>query len=64
MINERQPDEFLTVDQAASIMNVTVRYVRRLTFEKRIPYSKFGKHVRIARRDLEAYMNSSRVEVD
>ncbi len=51
----------LTIDQAADALSVSPRYVRRLVFEKRIPYSKFGKHVRIARADVESYIEASRV---
>jgi excisionase family DNA binding protein len=40
-----------------------VRFVRRLVFERRIAYVKLGRHVRIASRDLEAFIWARRVDV-
>ncbi|MFE9928164.1 DNA-binding protein [Streptomyces sp. NPDC005533] len=37
------------------------RFVRRLVAERRISYSKFGTHVRIAVSVLEEYMRASEV---
>ncbi|GGM50961.1 excisionase family DNA-binding protein [Dactylosporangium sucinum] len=54
-------DDLLTVDQAAQRLNTTPRFVRRLIEERRIPYHKLGRHVRIASGDLAAYVHESRV---
>ena len=35
----------------------------RQIFERRIPYTKLGRHVRIAARDLDAFIRAGRVEV-
>ena len=40
-----------------------MRFVRRLVFERRIAYVKLGRHVRIAARDLDAFIAAGRVEV-
>ena len=40
-------DPLLTYDQAAELMNVPVRMVRRLTAERRMEFVKVGRHVRI-----------------
>ena len=52
----------LTVEQAAERLGTTVRFVRRLRYERRIAIVKLGKHVRIDSADLEAYINASREE--
>jgi excisionase family DNA binding protein len=56
-------DTLLTVEQAAERLGTTERFVRRLVFERRIAYVKLGRHVRIAGRDLDAYIRAGRVEV-
>ena len=37
--------------------------MRRLVFERRIAYVKLGRHVRIAVRDLDAFIAAGRVDV-
>ena len=52
----------LTVEQVAELLSVSPAYVRRrLIFEKRIPYVKIGRHVRIDERDLEDFIDRGRV---
>jgi excisionase family DNA binding protein len=55
-------DTLLTVDQAAERLGTSVRFVRRLIAERRIAYVKLGRHVRIAAKDLEAFIIAGRVE--
>ncbi|MET9598205.1 excisionase family DNA-binding protein [Streptomyces sp. NPDC006459] len=51
---------FLSVREAAERMGLpNERFVRRLVAERRIPYCKFGTHVRIALSVLEEYMRAS-----
>ena len=38
--------QLLTIDQLAERLGITVRHVRRLVAEKRVPYLKVGKLVR------------------
>jgi excisionase family DNA binding protein len=52
----------LTVDEAAEAMNTTTRFVRRLVAERRIPFTRLGRHVRIAAEDVEEFVNAGRVE--
>ncbi|PPG53425.1 excisionase [Rathayibacter sp. AY1E9] len=54
--------DLLTVPEAAAMLNVGERFVRRLVHERRIRYSKLGAHVRIARSDLDAYVAAATVE--
>jgi excisionase family DNA binding protein len=56
-------DTLLSVEQAAERLGTSVRFVRRLVFERRIAYVKLGRHIRIASRDLEAFIRARRVEV-
>jgi excisionase family DNA binding protein len=57
-------DRLLTVEEAAERLGTSVRFVRRLVFERRIAYTKLGRHVRIAPRDLDAFICAGRVEVN
>jgi excisionase family DNA binding protein len=51
-----------TVAQAADQLNTTVRFVRRLIAERRIPYHKIGRHVRIAEADVNRLIATGWVE--
>jgi excisionase family DNA binding protein len=56
-------ERLLTVEEAADRLGTSVRFVRRLIFERRIAFVKVGRHVRIATADLDAYIRAGRVEV-
>jgi excisionase family DNA binding protein len=56
-------DKLLTVEEAAERLGTSVRFVRRLVFERRIAYVKVGRYVRITGRDLEAFVAAGRVDV-
>jgi excisionase family DNA binding protein len=56
-------DRLLTVEEAADRLGTSVRFVRRLILERRIAYTKLGRHVRIAPCDLDAFVRAGRVEV-
>src|SRR4029453_11921612 len=60
---ERRMERLLTVEDAADRLGTSVRFVRRLIFERRIAFVKVGRHVRIAAADLDAYIRGGRVEV-
>ena len=55
-------DWLLTVEEAADRLGTSVRFVRRLVFERRIAYTKLGRHVRIATHDLDALIAAGRIE--
>ena len=55
-------DEVLTIEQAAVRINMSVRYVRRLVAERRIPFHKLGRSVRIKASDIAAHVDAGRVE--
>jgi len=56
-------ERLLTVEAAADRLGTSVRFVRRLIFERRIAFVKVGRHARIAAADLDAYIRAGRVEV-
>ena len=53
----------LSVEQAAERLGTSVRFVRRLVFERRIAFVKVGRHVRITPADLDAFIAAGRVRV-
>ena len=55
-------DTLLSIEQAAERLGTSVRFVRRLIAERRIAYTKLGRHVRIAASDLDAFIIAGRVE--
>jgi excisionase family DNA binding protein len=55
-------DSLLTPQEAADRLGTSLRFVRRLVFERRIPFVKVGRHVRIAAGDLDAFIAAGRVE--
>jgi excisionase family DNA binding protein len=55
-------ERLLTVEEAAERLGTSARFIRRLIAERRIAYTKLGRHVRIAGRDLDAFVASGRVE--
>lgn len=55
-------DALLDVTAAALVLGTSDRYVRRLVYERRLPHYKVGRHVRIARCDLDAFLAAGRVE--
>lgn len=52
----------LTIPEVADRLGTSQRFVRRLIAERRIPYTKLGKHVRIADADVDAFIAAGRVE--
>ena len=54
--------ELLTMDEAAARMNMSGRYVRRLVSERRIPFYRFGRSVRLRSTDVDALVEAGRVE--
>jgi excisionase family DNA binding protein len=54
--------QLLTVEQAAARLGTSVRFIRRLVAERRIAFTKLGRHVRIDEEDLSAFIAAGRVE--
>lgn len=60
MTPSRETPALLTVEQAAERLGTSVRFVRRLRAERRLPFVKLGKHLRIDSADLEAFIDAHR----
>ncbi len=54
-------DELLTPVQAGDYLRTGERFIRRLIAERRIPYVKLGRHVRLQRSALDAFIAAGRV---
>jgi excisionase family DNA binding protein len=53
----------LTPNEAADQLGTSIRFVRRLVAERRIPFFHIGKHVRFLSTDIEEFIASGRVDV-
>jgi len=51
----------LDVEGVAEVLGVSVRYVRRLVAERRIPYVKWGRYLRFDPDELASWIDESRV---
>jgi len=56
------PSDLLDVAEAADHLGTPVRFIRRLIAERRIPFYKIGRYVRIDRHDLDAFIADGRIE--
>ena len=54
----------LTLKQVAELLNVNERHVRRLVFERRIPYFKWGHLLRFDPVELEHWLEQARIAAD
>jgi excisionase family DNA binding protein len=55
-------EELIDVEAVARRLGVTVRFVRRLVFERRIAYVKVGRHVRFEPAVVERWIAEARQE--
>jgi excisionase family DNA binding protein len=55
------PTQLLTVEQAAEYLGTGERFVRRLIAQRRIPFIKLGKHVRLERSALDHFIDVGRI---
>jgi excisionase family DNA binding protein len=51
----------LSIDELAEHLGVTVRHVRRLVAERRVPYLKVGRLVRFDPAEITAWLDGRRV---
>jgi excisionase family DNA binding protein len=56
--SSREP--LMAIDQVAERLGVTVRHVRRLVDERRIPYLKWGKLLRFDPAEIESWLDEAR----
>jgi excisionase family DNA binding protein len=55
-------DTLLTPDEVAIRLGTSIRFVRRLVAERRIPFFHIGRHVRFLSTDLDKFIAAGRVE--
>jgi excisionase family DNA binding protein len=55
-------EKLISVDEAAAWLGTSPRFVRRLVAERRIAYTKVGRHVRFLPSDLQAFIDNGRVD--
>ena len=60
-VGSARADELFTPSQAGDYLRTGERFIRRLIAERRIPYVKLGKYVRLQRSALDAFIESGRV---
>jgi excisionase family DNA binding protein len=54
--------QLLTIAEAAEMLNVGERFIRRLVAERRIVFRKVGRHIRFRPSDLDNYIESVKHE--
>lgn len=52
----------IDITAAAEQLGVTVRYMRRLVAERRIPYVKLGHYLRFDPAEIDAWIDRARVD--
>ncbi len=52
--------ELLTIDQLAERLGVSIRHIRRLIAERRVPYLKVGWLVRFDPAEIAAWLDGAR----
>ena len=57
-------ERMLDINEVAELLNVNVRHIRRLVFERRIPFVKWGRLLRFERRALAKWIEEGRIEPD
>jgi excisionase family DNA binding protein len=57
-----QPERLLTVAQAADVLGTTERFPRRLIEERRIRFTRIGRHVRIPESALREFIDAGTVQ--
>ena len=55
------PTELITIEQAAAYLGTGERFVRRLISQRRIPFVKLGRHVRLERSALDEFIDAGRI---
>jgi excisionase family DNA binding protein len=51
----------LDIEGVAEVLGVSIRHVRRLVAERRIPYIKWGRFLRFDPAQIEAWIDGARV---
>lgn len=57
-----ETDRLLTLEEAADILGTKPRFTRRLVAERRIRFTRVGRHVRIPESALREFIDAGMVE--
>lgn len=60
--NARMSERLLTVSEVADILRTSERFPRRLIAERRIRFTRVGRHVRIPESALREYLAAGQVQ--
>jgi len=52
--------QLLTIDQLAELLGVSIRHVRRLIAERRVPYLKVGWFIRFDPAEIAVWLDGAR----
>jgi excisionase family DNA binding protein len=55
-------DRLLTCDEAAEMLNTKPRFIRRLIDERRIRFTRVGRHVRIPESAIREFIDAGMVQ--
>lgn len=61
MTASNAPSHLLSIADAAARLGVTERYIRRLVYERRVPFYKVGRLVRFRSSELDRWLEARRV---
>jgi len=60
MTNTDALPQLLTIDQLAERLGVSIRHIRRLIAERRVPYLKVGWFIRFDPAEIAAWLDGAR----
>jgi excisionase family DNA binding protein len=60
LVDTNQIPELMSIEQIAQRLGITVRHVRRLVAERRVPYLKVGRLVRFDTSEVTQWLDSRR----
>jgi excisionase family DNA binding protein len=60
MANTGALPQLLTIDQLAERLGVSIRHIRRLIAERRVPYLKVGWFIRFDPAEIAAWLDGTR----
>jgi len=63
VIKDMVKKEWLTPDELQEEYGISIHAQNRMRMERRIPYSKIGKHVRYKRSDIEKWLEEHKIEM-
>jgi len=63
VIKDMVKKEWLTPDELQEEYGISIHAQNRMRMERKIPYSKIGKHVRYKRSDIEKWLEEHKIEM-